>query len=419
MRSSFLVFIALLCPLATHAAEQPLTLDAAVNLALSRAPQVAAGQAATESAQSLSVSAGRLPDPQAIIGIDNLPVTGTDAFSTTRDFMTMRKAGLMQSFPAGAQRRSERAVAGAEITLADAQLQATQYEVARNAAVAWVRYAAANDSLERLSALESDLEFGARAATAALRSGRANASEALAADAGVTQLKSRLIQLRGELRRDESELARWIGRDSMSRPAPIPSMDDLPAEVERLRASVHQHVSLRPLDAEVEVAQAKLELARAARRPGWSAEVSYAKRGPDFSDMASLQFTVDLPLFARNRQNPVIAARGADVRRAQAEREAELRMHQAEFEQMLATWESTGEQLKYIEAERLPLAHERSSAALAAYRGNQGDMRAALDAFEDETDLLLERANLQIERGMAWSYLRYLDIADAALRNQP
>ena len=70
------------------------------------------------------------------------------------------------------------------------------------------------------------------------------------------------------------------------------------------------------------MAQAKLELARAARRPGWSAEVSYAKRGPDFSDMASLQFTVDLPLFARNRQNPVIAARGADVRRAQAEREA-------------------------------------------------------------------------------------------------
>jgi outer membrane protein TolC len=419
MRSSFLVFIALLCPLATHAAEQPLTLDAAVNLALLRAPQVAAGQAATESAQSLSVSAGRLPDPQAIIGIDNLPVTGTDAFSTTRDFMTMRKAGLMQSFPAGAQRRSERAVAGAEITLADAQLQATQYEVARNAAVAWVRYAAANDSLERLSALESDLEFGARAATAALRSGRANASEALAADAGVTQLKSRLIQLRGELRRDESELARWIGRDAMSPPAPIPTMDDLPAEVERLRASVHQHVSLRPLDAEIEVAQAKLELARAARRPGWSAEVSYAKRGPDFSDMASLQFTVDLPLFARNRQSPVIAARGADVRRAQAEREAELRMHQAEFEQMLARWESTGEQLKYIEAERLPLAHERSSAALAAYRGNQGDMRAALDAFEDETELLLERANLQIERGMAWSYLRYLDIADAALRNKP
>jgi hypothetical protein len=126
MRFSFLAIIALLCPLTTRAGEQPLTLDAAVDLALSRAPQVAAGQAATESAQSLSVSAGRLPDPQAIIGIDNLPVTGTDSFSTTRDFMTMRKVGLMQSFPASAQRRSERAVAGAEVDIAGAPQEDTR-----------------------------------------------------------------------------------------------------------------------------------------------------------------------------------------------------------------------------------------------------------------------------------------------------
>jgi cobalt-zinc-cadmium efflux system outer membrane protein len=410
MRFSILVFIALAWPLAASAADQPLTLDAAVDLALARAPQIEAGQAATESAQSMAVSAGRLPDPQAIVGIDNLPVTGADSFSTTRDFMTMRKVGLMQSFPAAAQRRSERAVAGAEITLADAELQATRYEVARNTSLAWIRYAATQDSLDQLRNLEGDLELGARAATAALKSGRSNTSEALAADAGVTQLKSRLLQLQGELRRDEFELARWIGADAMARPAPFPSLDALPAEVEALRASVHKHVSLRPLDAQIEVAQAKLELARAARHPGWSTEFSYAKRGPDYSDMASLQFTVDLPLFTRNRQSPVIAARGADVRRAQAEREAELRMHQAEFEQMQVSWNTTREQLNFIETERLPLARERSSAALAAYRASQGDMRAVLDAIEDETDLLIERANLRIERGMAWSYLRYLDI---------
>jgi len=418
MRSSILVFIALTCPLVASAAE-PLTLDAAVDLALTRAPQVAAGQAATESAQASSVSAGRLPDPQVIVGIDNLPVTGSDAFSTTRDFMTMRKVGLMQTFPAPGQRRSERAVAGAEVSLADAELLATRYDVARSAAVAWVRYAAANDSLARLNSLKSDLELGARAATAALRSGRANTSEALAADAGVTQIKSRLMQLRGEARRDESELARWIGHDAISQPAPVPSMDELPAAVEHLRASVHEHVSLRPLDAQIEVAQAKLEVARAARRPGWSAEISYGKRGPDYSDMASLQFAVDLPLFSRHRQGPVVDARAADVRRAQAEREGELRMHQAEFEQMLASWETTGEQLKFIDTERLPLARERSRAVLAAYRASQGDMRATLDAFEDESDLLLERTNLQIERAVAWSYLRYLDIPGASPGSNP
>ena len=39
-------------------------------------------------------------------------------------------------------------------------------------------------------------------------------------------------------------------------------------------------------------------------------------------------------------------------------------------------------------------------------------MGAALDSFEDEAELLLERASLQVERGMAWSYLRYLNIAE-------
>jgi hypothetical protein len=86
-------------------------------------------------------------------------------------------------------------------------------------------------------------------------------------------------------------------------------------------------------------------------------------------------------------------------------------MHQAEFEQMLAAWDTAGEQLKFIDTDRVPLARARSSAALAAYRAGQGAVGASLDAFEDETNLLLERANLQIEHAAAWSYLRYLDIA--------
>jgi outer membrane protein TolC len=411
MRYSILVLAALVYPLFANGEEQQLTLDAAVDLALTRAPQIAARQAATESAQSLAISAGRLPDPQVILGIQNVPVEGPNAYSTTGDFMTMSQIGFMQSFPARAQRNSERAVAGAEITLADAELQATRYEVARATAVSWVRYAATHDSLQRLRTLEGDLEFGARAATAALKSGRTNTAEALAADAGVTELKSRILKLRGDLRREQSELTRWIGVEAMAPPAQIPSMDELPAQVESLRASVHKHVSLRPLDAQVAVSQANLELAESARRPGWSTEFMYGKRGPDFEDMASLKFNIDLPIFRRNRQSPVIAARSADVRRAQAEREAQLLMHQAEFEQTLATWDTTGEQLKFIEEERLPLARARSSAALAAYSASQGGMSAALDAFADETDLLLERADLQIEHAEAWSYLRYLDIA--------
>jgi len=64
-----------------------------------------------------------------------------------------------------------------------------------------------------------------------------------------------------------------------------------------------------------------------------------------------------------------------------------------------------------MDTDRLPLARARSSAALAAYRTGQGALGATLDALEDETGLLLERANLQVEHAVAWSYLRYLDVA--------
>jgi hypothetical protein len=197
MRYSILVLAALVYPLVANGAEQQLTLDAAVDLALTRAPQIAARQAATESAQSLAISAGRLPDPQVILGIQNLPVEGPHAYSTTADFMTMGQIGFMQSFPARARPNSEREVAGAEITLADAELQATRYEVARAASVSWVRYAATHDSLATTA---NAWKWTWNLVRAQLGCSQVRAHEhrrALAADAGVTELKRRILKLQG------------------------------------------------------------------------------------------------------------------------------------------------------------------------------------------------------------------------------
>src|SRR5690349_18490446 len=90
---------------AAHAGETPFGLDEAIERALGDSPQIVAAQASLEGAQDLAPSAGRLPDPEAIVGVDNLPVNSSDQFSLTRDFMTMRKVGVMQTFPSGTKRR--------------------------------------------------------------------------------------------------------------------------------------------------------------------------------------------------------------------------------------------------------------------------------------------------------------------------
>jgi chromosome segregation ATPase len=124
--------------------------------------------------------------------------------------------------------------------------------------------------------------------------------------------------------------------------------------------------------------------------------------------MVSLEFRVGLPLFTKNRQDPQISAKHAQLRRIEADREAELRMHTAEIQQMLTEWEQLGMQVEQYERDLLPLAHERSRAALASYGSGRGDLRMALEAYQQEIDFVIERAELVNERGRAWAYLRYL-----------
>ena len=404
-----ILLLVLLWPLAAAANEGPLSLEEAVEQALQQAPQLGARTATVEAAQALTESAGRLPDPALIVGIDNLPVSGPDAYSTTGDFMTMRKIGVMQEFPPATKRRLEHDRAEAEAALAGAELVEERLGVAREAAQAWIWRATADAALEELMALEPEVELGAVAARAAVASGRASSAEALAAEAAVARLDNRILQIQGEARRAHAELARWIGEDAGRPLAAMPRLDRLPTPPAALLATTHRHAAILPFESRLAAARTDVELARAERRPEWSAEFAFAKRGPEFSDMVSLEFRVGLPLFAGHRQNPVIVARSAELRSLEAERETEVRMHTAELEQRVLDWESLGAQLEQLERELLPLSRERSRAALASYRAGRADLRTALDAFEDAINLLLERAALQNERGRAWAFLRYLE----------
>ena len=283
----------LLAPLATLAAEpssdaQALTLDAAVEQALLKAPQVAAQVASHDAAQALTDSAGRLPDPQLVVGLDNLPVTGADAYSTTQDFMTMRRIGVMQEFPAAQKRRLRRDLAEAQSSLAGAELTEVRLAIAREVTDAWIRCRTAATTVASLQALEPDLELQASAAEAAIIAGRGSTAEALAAQVAVVQLASRVTRLQSEERRAVLELERWVGQDALRPLGPMPALDQLPVPAAALLASVHEHGALLPFDARAAAARLDIELAKAARRPDWSAELVYSKRGRDFDDMASL-----------------------------------------------------------------------------------------------------------------------------------
>ena len=177
-----------------HSADRALTLEDAVAFAVRNAPQVTARQAAIEGAQAMAISAGRLPDPDLVVGVDNLPTNGPDAYSFGSDFMTMRKVGVMQGFPSGRKRAAQRQQAQASVSVAESEGAQARLAAAQSAADAWVSVHVAEVALQSLQELNPELALQAEAGRAAVAGDRATVYDAMSAQAAVADLDDRILR---------------------------------------------------------------------------------------------------------------------------------------------------------------------------------------------------------------------------------
>ena len=79
-------------------AAAPWTLEQALDRAEQHSQSIRAARSGVAGAVEMARAAGRLPDPVLRAGIENLPVTGADRYSSNRDFMTMKRIGLSQEW---------------------------------------------------------------------------------------------------------------------------------------------------------------------------------------------------------------------------------------------------------------------------------------------------------------------------------
>lgn len=385
----------------------PLSLAEAVRLAEAGSPAIEAREAAVASAEHAIAPAGALPDPQLVAGLDNLPVTTGEAFSLTRDFMTMRRIGVMQDFPRRDKRRARSARAQALAEREHALLASERLSVREGVARAWIARATAERRLQLMQELRPRAAAAVTAATAALAGGRGTAADGLAARSTQAVLEDRIDQAAREVDDARAEFARWLPAAAERPLGEAADWSDLGAEPDALLANIAHHRELLAYDAAERAADADVAMARAEKRPDWSVELDYAKRGPGYSDMVSLEFRIGLPLFPARRQDATIASKQAALAQIEAEREDARRMHAAALRKTLAAWRSAGARVRRYEHELLPLADDRADAALAAYRGGRGELPAALAALDQAIETRLAATELQDTLGQAWASLHF------------
>ena len=401
----------------------PLTLERAVQAGAAQSRGLAAERAMTQSAREMAVAAGQLPDPVLKLGLNNLPLDGPDRFSITRDFMTMRAIGVMQEFTR-ADKRSARVVrAQREVQAATIAEQQTLAELQRDTALAWLERSFQQSTREVLQAQQAQAELQVQAAETLYRSGRGMQTEVFMARVQVEQLHDRILQSDRQIAVAQTQLARWIG-DAASQPlAPRPAFVT-PAWARTEAGELASHLARHPLIAaavqQEALAEADTQIARAAKQSDWSAELMLAQRGPAFSRMLSLNFSVPLQWDPKNRQDRELASRLALLERTRARREDMQRAHEAEVRTMQQERASHDERARRYDAVQLPLAEQRSTAALTAYRSGSGTLPAVLEARRNELELRLERLRIESDIARLWAQLTYLMPADdAAARTTP
>jgi outer membrane protein TolC len=396
--------VAIVLPTGLCAAEIPLTLAEAQRLAVARSLQPAARELAAAASRDMAVAAGQLPDPVLKAGVDNLPISGPDRFSLGSDFMTMRRVGVMQELTRSDKRklRAERFEREAEKALAEKDQAVAALE--RDTALAWLdlfyAQAAAAVAAEQTAQAEREIE----AAQGAYRAGRGTQAELLAARSALAMAEDRVSDNARRSRNAATMLARWIGDAAAAPLAGKPDTGTLRLD----RATLARHPSIAVFERQEDIATADARLAQANQKADWSVEVAYQQRGAAYSNMVSFAVSMPLQWDRGNRQDRELAAKLALADQARAEREEALRAHSAETRTMLDEWQTNRQRQARYQRDLIPLARERTSALLAAYRGGKASLADQLAAQRNETELRLQALQLEADTDRLWARLNFL-----------
>ena len=389
-----------------------LSLDEALRIAQGNAPALNAALDGARAARELAVVAGQLPDPVLRLGVDNLPVNGPDQGSLTRDFMTMRRVGVMQEYVSADKRALLRQRAEIDATRLDATRRSLAAKLRRDVAAAWLDRYFAIRARELLQTLEAEVGIQLRTLDSQVRAGKAVPADLPAASALLLQTQDRMLMVDRQERLAQIALARWLGKDAERDLATAPDIDIL-AVSPTDAALVASAPSVREHASEAELAQADLAIAESNRRPNWSWELSYSQRGSAYSNMVSFGVNIPLTFNTANRQDREIAAKQAQLAQAQASHEDLLRETRASFAGAYAEWQNLIERRRRLSEALLPVARQRIDLTMAAYRAGQGSLSPVLESRRAEVEAQLQLLDLQREAARLWAQLHYVYVEGA------
>ncbi len=373
-----------------------LRLADAVEVALQDNPGLAAMRARAAAAAAVPEQVVVLPDPRLQLNAVNLPM---DTFSLSQEGMTQLQVAVVQALPFPGKLSLRERAAEFDSAAAHDEVGEVRLQLERDVRSLWWNLYFLDRALEILQRNRQLLRQLVEVAQTKYRVGQGLQQDVLLAQLELSRLHDQEIVLLGSRRGEEARLNALLNR-AADQPIRLPKMKPAvlaeAADEQILQAQALQN---RPLLAArqnvIEAARTRLDLARKDRSPDFSLGARYGRRvgdNPDGSsraDLASIMFSMNMPIFTSRRQDSAIAQRGSQLQQQRYNLDdARLRISR-EVSRALADYRAAREQARLLETGILPQARQTVASMLAAYQVDKVDflnvVRVQVMLFNYET----------------------------------
>ncbi len=355
-----------------------LEFEEAVALAERQSPGLAAQASAIAAARHQAEGAHQLPAPRLAVGVENLPISGMDRWSLSRDFMTMQRLALMQDVPnqdlrdarrQGAEARAERDQAGWELQRRQLRLELR---------LAWQAVQRGEQRLALLAELLAENQRLIDSLPALVAGGSAMAADLLMARQERLMLSDREDETQRDIAKARAALRRYVGERAVE---PLAALAPLPERAaDELREHWLRHGELAAFPALQRMAQAELRELDAEDRGDWSWELAYNRRGRQWGDMVSFQLSFALPWDRKSRLQPRLSGKQRELEGVEQERQELQRRLLQSLEEQLAEQATLTRQIERQAQQVLPLARQRAALSLSSYQAGRTSLPELLSA---------------------------------------
>lgn len=397
----------------THSANpQPvenLTLEQALEMAERRQPQLTEARALVEAAAGRAQQAGAFPNPEAIVGAQQIPFSSDS--SNQREYV----AGIAQPIPLGGRLGKSREAELLEREVRVRGLEVTRRDLRKRVHNAFATALYQEKAFQTQSQIAQSVEK-----VAATTKVRVDAGDAVPEE--LARMEIEFARARVEVQRSQSlheqamlGLAAAIGDSRLSVKSLAGSLDttfEIPT-LESLAANLSAQPEFALANASLRASSARIDLAKAERIPDVKVEALYHRLEATKENTFDVGLSIPLPLFNRNQgklREARAEAAAAEARSRMTENELNLRLRES-YAQLISALATS----RALQTEILPRAETVLKSAEARYAAGDTSLADVMPVRRDWAAIQLTHLESLRDVMQAWAEVSsFLNAAKAS-----